>query len=220
MPVSRGDLPADGAHAAEQRAALLLVDDRDERVADFDAERIDGDDRVRRRPARGAGALGGGRRLRRLATVGVRRAAEHARRRTGTRTSAGPGISARPTSTPAATASGRDRASNCVGDFLAEVRLGRRARRDQAAGHRHEQRRNRRDEALADRQDRVGLGGRREVEAVLDDADDEPGDDVDAGDEHGGERVALREADRAVHRAVEVGLAAHPFAPLRALPGR
>ena len=52
-------------------------------------------------------------------------------------------------------------------DFLAEVRFRRGARRDQAARHRDEQRRNRRDQALADRQDRVGLGGGRQVEAVL-----------------------------------------------------
>ncbi len=49
---------------------------------------------------------------------------------------------------------------------------------------------------------------------MLEDADDESGDDVDAGDEHGGERVALREADGAVHRAVEVGFAADRLAAL------
>ncbi len=98
-------------------------------------------------------------------------------------------------------------------DFLAEVRLRRGARRDQAARHRDEQRRNRGDETFADGQDRVGLRGGAEIEPVLEHADDEAGDDVDAGDQHGRQRVALREANRAVHRAVEVGLAADAVAP-------
>jgi hypothetical protein len=55
---------------------------------------------------------------------------------------------------------------------------------------------------------------------VLQDADDQPGDDVDAGDEQGGERVALGEADGAVHRAVEVGLAPDPLAPRRSPAAR
>ncbi len=48
---------------------------------------------------------------------------------------------------------------------------------------------------------------------MLEHADDEARHDVDARDEHRGERVALREADRAVHRAVEVGFAPDPVAP-------
>ena len=102
-------------------------------------------------------------------------------------------------------------------DFLAEVRFGRRARGDQAARHRDEQRRDRRDQAFADRQDRVGLRrGRRGRGRAGTTPMIEAGDDVDAGDEHGGQRVALGEADGAVHRAVEVGFAAHPLAARRA----
>ena len=47
---------------------------------------------------------------------------------------------------------------------------------------------------------------------MLHHADDEAGDDVDARDEHRRHRIALRELDGPVHRAVEVSLAAHPIA--------
>src|SRR6188474_2923458 len=50
-------------------------------------------------------------------------------------------------------------------------------------------------------------GRGRAIETVLNDADDQAGDDVHEGDEHRGERVALCEADGAVHGAIEVGLA-------------
>jgi hypothetical protein len=48
---------------------------------------------------------------------------------------------------------------------------------------------------------------------MLQDADDQAGNDVHAGDEHGGERIALREANGAVHGAVEIRLAADAVAP-------
>ncbi len=54
----------------------------------------------------------------------------------------------------------------------------------------------------------------RDVEPVLEYADDQPGHDVDAGDEHGRQRVALREPNGAVHRAVKIGLAPDSVAPL------
>ncbi len=99
-----------------------------------------------------------------------------------------------------------------VGDIVAEVRFRGGAGRDETARHRDQQRRDGGDQALADGQDGVGLGRGRQVDAVLQDADDEAGDDVDDGDEDGRQRVALGEADRAVHRAVEVGFTAHPVA--------
>ena len=61
------------------------------------------------------------------------------------------------------------------------------------------------------------MRGRRQVHAVLQDADDEPRDDVDGSDEHGSKRIALCEADGSVHRAVEIRLAAHPLAPFARL---
>ena len=46
----------------------------------------------------------------------------------------------------------------------------------------------------------------RERHALLDDADDDAAEQVDAGDQDAGDRVALDELRGAVHRAVEVGL--------------
>ena len=91
--------------------------------------------------------------------------------------------------------------------------VGRRARRDQATGHRHEQRRNRGHETFTDRQNRVGLSSGSQIQSVLEDADDQPRHDIDGRDQHRRQRVALGEADRAVHRAVEIGLFTHAFAP-------
>ena len=53
-----------------------------------------------------------------------------------------------------------------------------------------------------------------QVHAVLQDADQEAGDDIDAGDQDAGDRVALREARCAVHGAVEFGFAGQLFAAL------
>ena len=48
--------------------------------------------------------------------------------------------------------------------------------------------------------------------AVLEDANQESGDDVDGRDQNGGQRVALTEAGGAVHRAVEFGFVRNLFA--------
>ena len=76
-----------------------------------------------------------------------------------------------------------------------------------AAGDRDQQRRNQRDQAVADGEHRVGARGLGQRHALLQGADQQAGDDVDAGNQDGGQRVALVEARRAVHGAVELGLA-------------
>ncbi len=150
------DLPADRAHACEERAALRFVHDRDERVPDFDAEGIDGDgrfDRLWRRHARFHG-------FRDLAflPVGVGRAAEN-RRDEQERELRQTGNDGQPDEHGGGHRE-RTRPREQLGrDFFAQVRLGRCACRDQAAGHRDEQRRNGRDESFADGQDGVGLEG-------------------------------------------------------------
>ncbi|CAB5289425.1 hypothetical protein IST461_01172 [Burkholderia multivorans] len=92
--------------------------------------------------------------------------------------------------------------------LLAELALPRVARRD-ARGHdtgrdRHEQRRNLRRHAVADRQDRVALQRGADVHAVHQRADRDARDDVDERDHEAGDRVALHELHRAVHRAVHL----------------
>ena len=77
---------------------------------------------------------------------------------------------------------------------------------EDAGGDRDQQRRDLRAEAVADRQQREVVAGLGERHALLDDADDDAAEQVDAGDQDAGHRVALDELRRTVHRAVEVGL--------------
>ena len=94
--------------------------------------------------------------------------------------------------------------------------VGRRAGDEDAGGDGDQQRGDLRAQAVADRQQREVLGGLAERHAHLHDADDDAADEVDAGDEDAGHRVALDELRGAVHRAVEVGL----LGDLRAAPAR
>ena len=105
-----------------------------------------------------------------------------------------------------------------LGDLRAEVALGGVAGDDDARRHRDQERRDLGGEAVADGQDRVRAGSlsvKRQV--ALQHADDDAADEVDAGDQHGGRRVAPDELRGTVHRAVEVGLAGDVSAPLARL---
>ena len=86
------------------------------------------------------------------------------------------------------------------------------ARHHHAAGHRDQQRRNHGDESVAHREDGVGLKRLAERNVELEDADQESGQNIDGGDQDGGNRVALVEARGAVHGAVEFGFAGHLLA--------
>ena len=92
------------------------------------------------------------------------------------------------------------------GDAAAHVAGGGRAGHDQAGGDREQQRGDLRDQAVADGQQAVVVHrvGRRH--ALLEHADREAADQVDDGDDDGGDGVALDELGATVHRAVEVGL--------------
>ncbi len=46
MPALGRDLPPDGPHTREQHAALLLVHERNQRVAELDGQRVDADGRL------------------------------------------------------------------------------------------------------------------------------------------------------------------------------
>ena len=63
------------------------------------------------------------------------------------------------------------------------------------------------DQAVADGQQGVLVGGFAEAQVVLEHAHDDPADEVDRGDDQGGHGVAFDELGGAVHGAVEVGLA-------------
>ena len=77
-----------------------------------------------------------------------------------------------------------------------------------------DQRRDLRDQAVADRQQRVGARGVGEAHALLGDADDDAADDVDEDDEQAGDRVAAHEFRGAVHGAEEAAFVLQLLAAL------
>ncbi len=82
-----------------------------------------------------------------------------------------------------------------------------------AARHRDQQRWDHGDQAIADGEHGVGLQRFAERNIELEDADQESGDDVDGGNQDGGDGVALVEAGGAVHGAVEFRVARDLLAP-------
>ena len=212
MPSSCARLLAQHRDALEQVAALLLVDERDERVADFELDRIDleqvghriGDRRSRRRrlrlrapPSRDALLLRA-RRRRDRARQGRRRATRN-------------GIFGRPGHEAERRRAPRRRCTSRAGarsSWSASVRAHARAaggvRDHDAGGGADDQRRDLRDETVADREDRVLRQRLADRQAALERADEDAADDVDGRDEQAGDRVALHELGGTVHRAVEV----------------
>ena len=77
---------------------------------------------------------------------------------------------------------------------------------EQAGGGRDDQRRDLRDEAVAHGQQGIGPGGFGERHALLRDADDHAADDIDEDNEKPGDRVAAHEFRGAVHGAEEAAL--------------
>ena len=102
-------------------------------------------------------------------------------------------------------------------EHLAHPRAARRVRHHDAGGGADDQRRDLRDETVADREDRVLRQRLADRQSALERADEDAADDVDRRDEQAGDRVALHELRRAVHRAVEVGLARDLVAALARL---
>ncbi|KAG1446268.1 hypothetical protein G6F57_017361 [Rhizopus arrhizus] len=89
-------------------------------------------------------------------------------------------------------------------DLLADVLVGRHAGHDHASGGRDHQRRDLRDEAVTDGQQRVDTGRIAHRHVVLRHAHDQAADDVDRHDQQAGDGVAAHELAGAVHRAEEV----------------
>ena len=86
---------------------------------------------------------------------------------------------------------------------------------DQQAGRGgDDQRRDLRDQAVADGQQRVGVRGFGEAEALLGDADDDAADDVDEDDQQAGDGVAAHEFRGAVHGAEEAAFVLQRLAAL------
>ena len=185
---------------AEQVALARLVDQRDQPVADLEAERVD---RLQVVPARlgvrPRAARGGGVRrvLRRAAARLCSHQAPQPRPPAISRnTRCGmPGMTPSTPSTPAAIAERARRAEHLLRDLAADVVLLADARHHHRRGDRDQQRRDLRDQRVADREQDVAVGRLRRRQVVLRDADDEAADDVDEQDQHAGDRVAAHELD-------------------------
>ena len=76
-----------------------------------------------------------------------------------------------------------------------------------ASGDRNQQRRNHRHQPVAHGEHGVGARRFAQVDPLLQRADQQAGDDVDGSNKNRGQRIALVEARRAIHRAVELGFA-------------
>ena len=63
------------------------------------------------------------------------------------------------------------------------------------------------DQPVAHGEHRVGARRLAQFDALLQGSNQQPGDDVDRGNQDGGQRVALVEPRRSVHGPVELGLA-------------
>ena len=113
------------------------------------------------------------------------------------------------------------RAEHLRGDLAADVVLLADARHHHRRGHRDQQRRDLRDQPVADREQDVAVGRlRRRCRPCCGHADDEAADDVDEQDQDAGHRVAAHELAGAVHRAEELGFLARPRRGGAWLPSR
>ena len=87
------------------------------------------------------------------------------------------------------------------------------ARDQDAGGGREHQGRDLRDQPVADGEQAIALHRPDQLHVLLTHADGHAAQDVDGGDQEGGDGVALDELHGAVHRAVELALAAERAAP-------
>ena len=208
---------AQGAHARQQFAALIGIDQSDQRVADFKREIVERQQRIERVRLNGSGLVGAGASAAALSSAGgifcSRQAIVHSTATMRKKENFGmPGI--RPMANMAA--AGDPEHARLGEKLLAEISaqrfVGGGAGDHQASGDGDQQRRNHGDQAVAHGEDGVGLQRVAEGNVELEDSDQKSGDDVDGGEQNGGQRVALAEAGGAVHGAVELGFAGHRFA--------
>ena len=209
------ELAPERAHAVEQVAALARVDEVDEVERDLELERLDahvGRDalgrvgRQRRRFGSIAASACAPRRGSAPPTAAGPRGRGAARRRGGTATFGRPGTMRDEADRAARELQRALVARELLQQVGTEVALGRGAGHDQTRRQRDEQRRDLRDETVADGQQAVLRDRVAERHVLLQDPDREAADQVDEHDHDGGDRVALHELRRTVHRAVEVGL--------------
>src|SRR5581483_6817743 len=223
-----GDLAADHRHPADQRPAGAAVDQRNQPEADAELERIDRE-LLEDLLARGGRLVGLGRDGQRRRSGRGGQLVRHA-------------VADRPADRGHDPADEEERdlgqprhggeadndhtgdqrrlalAQDLVGQVGPEVLVrAARASDDDAGRDRDQQGGDLGGQAVADGQQRVGVGGLREADVKLKHADHDPADQVDRGDHDGGHGIALDELRGTVHGPVEVGLAADLGAPVAGL---
>ncbi len=208
-----GHLAADERDALQQLAALALVDERDQPVADLELQHVE-----RQGVPYRLGALQRGSRLR------------HLRRLVRARRIVGDAAADRRAEARDERADDQERHVRHAGNDAeagddrtrgeerprareqlpcereAERLAARRARHDQAGRRRDQERRDLRGDAVADREDAEGLQRVGERPTLLQHPDHDAREEVDRDDDQAGDGVAAHELRGAVHRAVEVGL--------------
>jgi hypothetical protein len=206
-------LLAEQRDALQQVAALLLVDQRDERVADLELDGVDLQ-QVLHRVGRGRQRLD----RRALDLLGLDRAggdrlvgrAPERRGADGEHHEGHHGQPGDERERPQHAGRHVERAwmrAQLRGDHRADALVAAGRGDHDAGGGARDERRHLRHQAVADREQRVVGGGLGERQPALHDADEDAADDVDDRDQDGRDGVALHELGRAVHGAEEVGLA-------------
>ncbi len=94
-------------------------------------------------------------------------------------------------------------------DLAGEIHARGDAGDDGGGGDRQHQRRDLRDQRVTDREQHIIMRGIADRHAVADRTEDQAADDVGGEDQQAGDRVALHELGRTVHRAVEIGFGRH-----------
>jgi hypothetical protein len=229
-----GELLADTLDALEQLAILALVDQRNQAIADFQAQRIDRHDilparlfRLGRGRGSGRRTTGASRATRRRALGAGRTCTRFLGRRVlvaffhqiaGAEQAAAQQQEhqvrhARDQAHAADDAAGdvhHDRTAEQLTDDLGtDVLVAGYARDDHTGRDRDDQRRDLGHQAVTDGQQGVVLDSIAEAHVVLDHTDDQAADDVDDGNQDTGDGVTVDVLRSTVHRAIEFRFLAH-----------
>jgi len=202
-----GQLPAEGLDPLQQLAPLGHVDVPDEPVPHLDLQQVERKKQIHRFDRRGRRRFLLGALLRGWGGLDQPPGQEPGPRGDEKEGDLGhPGNQGEDEEDGGRRADGLRLHEELLGDVLPEIGRGGGARHEHAGRRRDDEGRDLRDQAVADRQQRVVAGRIGDVHSLLQHADDQPAHDVDEDDHDPGDGVAAHELARAVHGAVEIGL--------------